>query len=417
MLNAAPVLERKLKTLDTCGRFIRVGTVRRVIGMAIESAGPFAAVGEVCLIHMPDGTTRPVEVVGFNQNSLFLMPLGELNGISSGLKVTVDGRSMTVPACRSMLGRVVDGLCQPLDGKGPIDQAHQAPLNNQPPDPLSRPRVKEPMPLGVRSIDSLITTGRGQRVGIFGGSGVGKSTLLGMIAKYAQSDVNVIALIGERGREVREFIERDLGPEGMRRSIVIVVTSDQPPLMRIKGALAACAISEHFRDKGQNVLLMMDSVTRVCMAQREIGLAIGEPPTTRGYTPSVFSMLPKLLERSGTSAKGSITGLYTVLVEGDDMNEPVADAARSILDGHIVLSRALAAENHFPAIDVLNSASRVQAARARRWRTITEFAICWMLVRMLLVVTPTRTGRSLCSPGSRNFCGRHRKNIPLTRKH
>lgn len=359
MLNSAPILDQKLKSLDASGRFARVGTVRRVVGMAIESQGPFAAVGETCQIHMADGTLRPVEVVGFSQTCLYLMPLGELNGVAPGLKVTVDTKSLTIPVSRGLLGRVVDGLCQPIDGKGPIAADTHQPLNAQPPDALSRPRVKDPLPLGVRVVDSLITTGRGQRVGIFGGSGVGKSTLLGMIARYAQTDVNVIALIGERGREVREFIERDLGPEGMRRSIVIVVTSDQPPLLRIKGALTACALAEYFRDQNKNVLMMMDSVTRVCMAQREIGLAIGEPPTTRGYTPSVFSMLPKLLERSGTAVRGSITGLYTVLVEGDDMNEPVADAARSILDGHIVLSRALAGENHFPAIDVLNSASRV----------------------------------------------------------
>jgi flagellum-specific ATP synthase len=254
---------------------------------------------------------------------------------------------------------VVDGLCRPIDGKPAVEAEAMQPLSAPAPDPLLRPRIKEVLPLGVRAVDGLLTCGRGQRVGIFGGSGVGKSTLLGMFARNARSDVNVIALIGERGREVRDFIERDLGPEGMRRSVVVVVTSDQAPLLRLKGAFTACAISEFFRDQGLNVLLMMDSVTRICLAQREIGLAVGEPPTTRGYTPSVYSLLPKLLERSGTAVRGSVTGLYTVLVEGDDMTEPVADATRSILDGHIILSRELAGGNHFPAIDVLNSQSRI----------------------------------------------------------
>jgi flagellum-specific ATP synthase len=352
-------LEGKLRRVRESGRFVRTGTVARVVGLTIESEGPFAAVGELCHIQMPDGSQRPVEVVGFNQSSLFLMPLGELDGIYPGLTVTAEGRSMTVPVGMNMLGRVVDGLCRPIDGKGPLSFDAVQPLLAPAPDPLTRPRIKDVMPMGVRAIDGPITFGRGQRVGIFGGSGVGKSTLLGMFARYAKSDINVIALIGERGREVREFIERDLGPEGMRRSIVVVVTSEQPPLLRLKGALTACAICEFFRDRGKNVLLMLDSVTRVAMAQREIGLATGEPPTTRGYTPSVFSVLPKILERSGTSAKGSVTGLYTVLVEGDDMTEPVADAARSILDGHVVLSRELAGANHFPAIDVLSSQSRI----------------------------------------------------------
>jgi flagellum-specific ATP synthase len=352
-------IESKLRRVHESGRFVRSGRVSRVAGLTIESEGPFAAVGELCHIQMPDGTQRPVEVVGFNQSNLYLMPLGELDGIYPGLTVTACGRSMTVPVGRKMLGRVIDGLGRPIDDKGPLPSDAMQPLQAPAPDPLTRPRIKDVLPMGVRSIDGPITFGRGQRVGIFGGSGVGKSTLLGMFARYAKSDVNVIALIGERGREVREFIERDLGPEGMRRSIVVVVTSEQPPLLRLKGALTACAICEFFRDRGSNVLLMMDSITRVAMAQREIGLATGEPPTTRGYTPSVFSVLPRILERSGTSSKGSVTGLYTVLVEGDDMAEPVADAARSILDGHVVLSRELAGANHFPAIDVLNSQSRI----------------------------------------------------------
>ena len=352
-------LETRILQVRGTSRFIRSGTVSRVVGLTIESQGPYAAVGEQCRIDMPDGSCRLAEVVGFQDTTLFLMPLGVLDGIRPGLTITARGQQMTVGASPGLLGRVVDGLCRPIDGKGPCPAETNQPLLAPAPDPLLRPRIKDVLPLGVRAIDGPLTCGRGQRVGVFGGSGVGKSTLLGMFARYARSDVNVIALIGERGREVREFIERDLGPEGLRRSVVVVVTSDQPPLLRIKGALTACALAEYFRDRGKNVLLMLDSITRMCMAQREIGLAIGEPPTTRGYTPSVFALLPRVLERAGTAALGTITGLYTVLVEGDDMNEPVADAARSILDGHVVLARELAAENHFPAIDVLNSQSRV----------------------------------------------------------
>jgi flagellum-specific ATP synthase len=351
-------LASKLRRVNESGRFVRTGVISRVIGATIESKGPVAAVGELCHLTMPDGSQRPVEVVGFNQANLFLMPLGPLDGILPGLAVTAEGRTMSVPVGRGLLGRVVNGLCQPIDGLGPVAHEVLQPLLAPPPDPLTRPRVKDILPLGVRAVDALLTCGRGQRVGIFGGSGAGKSTLLGMFAQHAQADVNIIGLVGERGREVREFIERDLGP-GLRRSVVVVVTSDQPPLLRLKGALTACALAEFFRDRGANVLLMMDSITRLCVAQREIGLAIGEPPTTRGYTPSVYAMLPKLLERSGTSTKGAITGLYTVLVEGDDMTEPVADISRSILDGHVILSRELAGANHYPAIDVLNSQSRV----------------------------------------------------------
>lgn len=352
-------LEAKTRRVQESSRFLRKGTVSRVVGLAIESQGPFAAVGELCHIVMPDGSRRPVEVVGFNQSNVFLMPLGELEGVSPGLTVMAEGRSMSVPVGKALLGRIVDGLCRPIDGRGPVAHEVMQPLQAAPPDPLLRPRVTDVLSLGVRAVDGPLTCGRGQRIGIFGGSGAGKSTLLGMFAKYASSDVNVIALIGERGREVREFIERDLGEAGLRRSVVVVVTSDQAPLLRVKGTLTANAIAEFFREKGANVLLMLDSITRVCVAQREIGLAIGEPPTTRGYTPSVFSNLPRILERSGTAPKGAITGLYTILVEGDDMNEPVADAVRAILDGHIVLSRELAGANHYPAIDVLNSQSRL----------------------------------------------------------
>ena len=260
---------------------------------------------------------------------------------------------------QGLLGRILDGMGRPMDGKGPLVSSREYPLNALPPPPLTRRRIEEPLSVGVRAIDALLTLGKGQRVGIMAGSGVGKSTLLGMMARNTEADISVIALIGERGREVREFIERDLGEEGLKRSVVVVATSDQPALVRIKGALTATAIAEYFRDQGRDVMFMMDSVTRFAMAQREVGLTVGEPPATRGYTPSVFAMLPKLLERSGTGANGSITGIYTVLVDGDDMNEPIADAVRSILDGHIVLSRSIAAQNHYPAIDILNSVSRV----------------------------------------------------------
>jgi len=285
--------------------------------------------------------------------------LGDRNGIEPGSEVVASGREAMAPVGEGLLGRVIDGLGRPLDGKPPIEAEGEYPLFNAPPAPLERARISEPLALGVRAVDAAITCGKGQRLGIFAGSGVGKSTLLGMFARNTSADVNVIALVGERGREVREFIEKDLGPEGLKRSVVVVATSDQASLVRLKGAFLATAIAEYFRDTGRDVLLMMDSLTRLAMAQREGGLAIGEPPTTRGYTPSVFSMMPKLLERAGNSSLGSITGLYAVLVEADDMNEPVADAARSILDGHIVLARELATMNHYPAIDVLASVSRV----------------------------------------------------------
>jgi flagellum-specific ATP synthase len=301
----------------------------------------------------------PAEVVGFRGGQTLLMPLGDMSGIAPGRTVTATGDAMRVHVGDELLGRVLDGLGNPMDG---MPQATAAPLRStlgSPPDPLSRPRIEDRVTLGVRALDGLVPCGRGQRLGIFAGSGVGKSSLLGMIARATSAEVNVICLVGERGREVREFIERDLGPEGLARSVVVVATSDQPALVRIKAAFTATTIAEHFRDQGREVLLMMDSVTRFAMAQREVGLAIGEPPATRGYTPSVFALLPKLLERSGTAPAGSITGLYTVLVDGDDMNEPVADAVRSILDGHVVLSRDLAHAGHYPAIDVLASVSRL----------------------------------------------------------
>lgn len=336
------------------------GKVTQVIGLTVESEGPDASIGDVCYIY-PLKSNQPLkaEVVGFKNNKVILMPLGELHSIGPGCDVVGTGKPLTVQVGHELLGKVLDGLGQPLDGTFlPARMTHYS-TNNAPSNPLKRPRVLEPISVGVRCIDGLLTIGKGQRVGIFAGSGVGKSTLMGMIARNTSADVNVIALIGERGREVLDFIERDLGPEGLARSVVIVATSDQPALIRIKGALIATSIAEYFRDRGLNVMMMMDSVTRYAMAQREVGLAVGEPPATRGYTPSVFATLPKLLERSGTGPKGSITAFYTVLVDGDDMNEPIADAVRGILDGHIVLDRGIANRGHYPAIDVLASVSRV----------------------------------------------------------
>jgi flagellum-specific ATP synthase len=336
------------------------GKVTQVIGLTVESEGPDASIGDVCAIHpMKGGSPVLAEVVGFRNNRVLLMPLGELLSVGPGCDVVATGRPLTVQVGSELLGKVLDGLGKPLDGSRlPMRLPHHS-THNSPGNPLDRPRVTEPLGIGIRAIDGLLTVGQGQRVGIFAGSGVGKSTLLGMVARNTSADVNVIALVGERGREVLEFIERDLGPEGLARSVVIVATSDQPALVRIKGALIATTIAEYFRDRGLNVMLMMDSVTRYAMALREVGLAIGEPPATRGYTPSVFAALPKLLERAGTGPTGSITAFYTVLVDGDDMNEPIADAVRGILDGHIVLHRNLANKGHFPAIDVLSSVSRV----------------------------------------------------------
>lgn len=336
------------------------GKITQIIGLVIESQGPNVNLGELCYIYpRTPGEPIPAEVVGFRENRVLLMPVGEIQGIGPGCEVVSAHRMLKINVGRQLLGRILDGLGNPIDGKGPLDNNSQYPLSASPPPPLTRRRISERLGVGVRAIDSLLTLGKGQRVGIMAGSGVGKSTLLGMIARNTEADISVIALIGERGREVREFIERDLGEEGLKRSVVVVATSDQPALVRLKGAMTATAIAEYFRDQGLDVMLMMDSVTRFAMAQREVGLTVGEPPATRGYTPSVFAILPKLLERSGTGDRGSITGIYTVLVDGDDMNEPIADAVRSILDGHIVLSRSLAAQNHYPAIDVLASVSRV----------------------------------------------------------
>ncbi len=336
------------------------GRVADTVGLIIESRGPAVSVGESCLIDAGSPARRiRAEVVGFRGDRVLLMALDDTAGVAPGSRVEALGRPIEAGVGDALLGRVIDGLGAPIDGLGEIRTDTRRPLAADPPGPMTRRRISVPLATGIRSIDGLLTCGRGQRVGIFAGSGVGKSTVLGMIARNCEADLNVIALVGERGREVRDFIERDLGEEGLAKSVVVAVTSDQPAILRLKGALLATAIAEHFRDLGKDVMLLMDSVTRVAMAQREVGLAAGEPPATKGYPPSVFALLPKLLERSGTSREGSITGLYTVLVEGDDMNDPVADTARSILDGHIVLSRKLAAANHYPPVDVLESVSRL----------------------------------------------------------
>lgn len=341
---------------------IRVnGKVNRVVGLVIEGNGPDSSIGGLCDIY-PKGNLPPIgaEVVGFRDSSILLMPLGDTRGIGPESLIVAKRERASIKVSDEILGRVIDGLGNPIDEKGMIHTGVDQPIYAIPINPLKRRRISEPLDLGIRAVNGILTCGRGQRLGILAGTGVGKSVLMGMIARNTKADVNVIALIGERGREVRDFIEKNLGEEGLKRSVIVAATSDQPPLIRMRGAFIATAIAEYFRGKGMDVILMMDSVTRFAMAQREVGLAIGEPPTTKGYTPSVFAILPKLLERAGTSSdKGSITGLYAVLVEGDDLSEPISDSTRAILDGHIVLSRNLAAHNHYPAIDILNSVSRV----------------------------------------------------------
>jgi flagellum-specific ATP synthase len=355
--------EGLIQKIDSLDSYKRYGKVKKVIGLMIESRGPESSIGDLCYIYT--GTAKktkiPAEVVGFRDEYVLLMPFEQLTEISPGSIVEATDDSLKIKVGSGLIGKVVNAFGQPLDqsilpkGLSPIS------AEQNPPNPMKRPPIYEPMEVGVRVIDSLLSVGKGQRVGIFAGSGVGKSTLMGMIARNTKADLNVIALVGERGREVREFIEKDLGEEGLRRSIVVVATSDQPALMRMKASYTATAIAEYFRDKGLDVMFMMDSVTRVAMAQREIGLAVGEPPTTKGYTPSVFAILPKLLERTGTNEKGTITAFYTVLVDGDDMNEPIADTVRGILDGHIVLDRNLANKGQFPAVNVLKSISRVMS--------------------------------------------------------
>jgi flagellum-specific ATP synthase len=354
-----PNLSDYLEALDHLQTLRPSGRVTQVIGLTVEAVGLDCQIGEVCEIKGRSSTTVLGEVVGFKSRSTLLMPLGDMSGIQPDCEVHPMGSVFRAPVGFQLMGRVLDGLGQPIDDIGPIRDIQTMPIYNTAPHPMERATITEPLVTGVRAIDGLLTTGKGQRMGIFAGSGVGKSTLMGSIARSSRSDVSVIALIGERGREVREFVERDLGPEGLKRSVVVVSTSDKPALLRLKAAWVAMTIAEFYRDQGMDVTFLMDSVTRFAMAQREIGLAIGEPPASRGYTPSVFAMLPRLLERAGTGRRGSITGYFTVLVEGDDFNEPIADAVRGILDGHIILSRALAQRNHYPAIDVLGSISRV----------------------------------------------------------
>ena len=336
------------------------GKIENIVGMSIEASGGRAAVGDICRIYNGDsGGQVTAEVVGFKNDHILLMPYSDMSGISAGNFVRNTGRQLTLQVGESLRGRIVNALGQPIDGKGPLEDVTSYCVGGSYINPLQRPPIRERIQFGVKAIDGMITIGKGQRIGIFAGSGVGKSTLMGMIAKNVTADINVIALVGERGREVLEFVEKDLGPEGMKRSILVVATSDQPAMLRYRCPSVATGIAEYFRDQGYDVLLMMDSLTRFAMAQREIGLAIGEPPVSRGYTPSMYAEMPKLLERSGNFTRGSITGVYTVLVEGDDTNEPIADTVRGILDGHIVLSRQLANSNHYPAIDVSASISRL----------------------------------------------------------
>ena len=360
-MNLAINLGKYYKKLKKSSAILSVGSVTNVTGLVVEAKGPLAKIGTVCDI-FTKGDQKKVgaEVLGFKDNKVMLMPFEEIRGIGPGSRVVARQEKSSVSVGQGLLGRVIDGIGNPIDNKGEIKKEKEYPIYADPVNPLSRKRITRSLDIGIRAVNGLLTIGCGQRMGIFSGSGVGKSVLLGMIARNTKADVNVIALIGERGREVNEFIEKELGEEGLKRSVIIVATSDHLPLIRMRGAFIATAIAEYFRDQGKHVNLMMDSVTRFAMAQREIGLALGEPPTMKGYTPSVFTLLPKLLERAGTSAnRGTITGLYTVLVEGDDTNEPIADALRSILDGHIVLRRELAMQNHYPAIDILSSISRV----------------------------------------------------------
>ncbi|MBW1702550.1 MAG: flagellar protein export ATPase FliI [Deltaproteobacteria bacterium] len=354
-------LEKYYTSLDSSSPIRANGKVTKVVGLVTEAQGLVSRLGSICDIYPKGGMPKVMaEVLGFSDNKVLLMPLEEIRGIGPGSRVVARQQKASVGVGKGLLGRVIDGLGNPMDGKGPVSIDSEYPVYTNTINPLLRKRISQPLDTGIRAISGLSTIGCGQRIGIFSGSGIGKSILLGMIARKTTADVNVIALIGERGREVKEFIEKDLGEDGLKRSVVVVATSDQLSLIRMRGAFIATAIAEYFRDQGNQVILMMDSITRFAMAQREVGLATGEPPTTKGYTPSVFTLLPKLLERAGTSSNhGTITGLYTVLVEGDDMNDPIADAVRAILDGHIILSRDLAIQNHYPAIDILNSISRV----------------------------------------------------------
>ena len=355
-----------LKSIEDLDLLQVVGKVIQIVGLVVEAQVQGVSIGELCKIMVDQDAFILSEVVGFKSDRVLLMPLGNLMGIKPGSPIYATGNPIQVGVGDALLGRLLDGLGQPMDGKGDLDITDFYNIDQDPPNAVSRPRIKDVLYTGVKAFDATLTVGKGQRIGIFAGSGVGKSTLMGMLARNCSADVNVISLVGERGREVKEFIEESLGEEGLKRSVVVCATSDQPPVIRLKGAMVGTSIAEYFRDQGKNVLLMMDSVTRFAMAQREIGLATGEPPTTKGYTPSVFAMLPRLMERAGTSEKGSITAIYTVLVEGGDMDEPVADAARGILDGHIVLSRDLAAKNHYPCLDIGHSVSRLFSTIASR---------------------------------------------------
>ena len=380
-MNAHPIsLEKYVRRLNFVDPIKSVGSVKRAVGVVVESQGPPVSVGELCEIVGSDRMEGiPAEVIGFRDNYVLTMPLFKVQGVKLGDKVICRKKRPTVPVTPRLLGRIIDGMGNPLDGLGPIEADEEYPLHSLAVNPLDRENIQDTLGTGIRAIDGLLTCGKGQRVGIFGGSGVGKSTLLGMMARNTSADISIISLVGERGREVRSFIQRDLGEEGLKRSVVVVSTSDQPPLLRIRAALVATTLAEFFRDQKKDVLLVMDSVTRFAMAQREVGLAAGEPPSSKGYTPSVFSLLPRLLERAGNFvAGGSITAFYTVLVEGDDMSDPIADAVRSLLDGHVILSRELAARNHYPCIDVLASVSRLmpdlvspayqsKAATIREW--------------------------------------------------
>jgi flagellum-specific ATP synthase len=363
------------EVVDRVDPLTRYGKVTRLVGLVVEAVGPpEVALGELCVLGDPGNGGLRAEVVGFRDKRVLLMPLGEIEGIRPGTPVFPTRAPFYVEVGEVLRGRILDGLGRPLDSKGPLNAVGRRSVHSQPPTPLRRRRVKLPLGTGVRAVDGLLSCGKGQRMGIFAGSGVGKSTLLGMIARHSEADINVVALVGERGKEVLDFIEDNLGAEGLRRSVVVVATSDQPALIRLKTAFVATTIAEYFRDQGQDVMLMMDSLTRVAMAQREIGLAAGEPPTTKGYTPSVFALLPRLLERAGMTSHGSITGLYTVLVEGDDMDDPIADASRAILDGHMVLSRRLASRGHYPPIDILQSVSRAMrdVSEGPHWEQATQ---------------------------------------------
>ena len=358
MLAIKDKVDKVKNIIDSVQAVNQRGVVKRVIGIVIEASGPALRVGDQVSVETPDGPI-PGEVVGFKDKSIYLIPLGEMAGVGPGSVVTASGRTLSTPVGPELLGRVLNGIGNPIDNGPPLLCQETRPLASASPHPLERKRITKPLVTGIKAIDCFLTMGQGQRVGIFAGSGVGKSVLLGMIARSSKADVNVIGLLGERGREVLDFIEKDLGPEGLKKSVIVAVTSNESPLLRIKGLMLATTIAEFFRDQGKNVALLVDSLTRVAMGQRAIGLSIGEPPTTRGYTPSVFSLFPKILERAGQSKNGSITGFYTVLVEGDDLSEPVSDITRAILDGHIILSRKLASKFHYPAIDILESVSRL----------------------------------------------------------